>query len=121
MSATSPQGSSVPIWWGSPSASAGRPVRGRCWRRSCSRRARSGIPQKGALLLAVYSLGIGIPFILAALFVGPFLSFMKRFRRHLGVVETVMGILLIATGVLFMTGQITEIGIFLDSFWPEIG
>ncbi len=48
---------------------------------------------KGAGLLAVYSLGLGIPFLLAAFAVEPFAAFLARFRRHLGLVEKVMGAL----------------------------
>ena len=55
----------------------------------------------GVKLLAAYSLGLGIPFILAAVAIGPFMGFMKRFRRHLGRVEQVMGALLVVTGLLF--------------------
>ena len=46
---------------------------------------------KGAGLLAVYSLGLGIPFLLAAFAVEPFAAFLARFRRHLAKVEQVMG------------------------------
>jgi cytochrome c-type biogenesis protein len=53
----------------------------------------------GARLLAVYSLGLGIPFILAAVAIRPFLSFMQRFKRHFGVVEKVMGLVLVLTGI----------------------
>src|SRR4029079_120395 len=52
----------------------------------------------GVGLLLVYSLGLGIPFILAAVAIGPFLGFLKRFRRHLGRVEKGMGLLLGAAG-----------------------
>ncbi|MEZ5853481.1 MAG: cytochrome c biogenesis protein CcdA [Hyphomicrobiaceae bacterium] len=55
----------------------------------------------GIKLLAAYSLGLGIPFILAAVAIGPFMSFMKRFRRHMGKVEQVMGAVLLLTGLLF--------------------
>ena len=58
-------------------------------------------------LLFVYSLGLGIPFILAAVAIGPFLGFLQRFRRHLGRVEMVMGLLLVATGVLMLTAGST--------------
>jgi cytochrome c-type biogenesis protein len=56
----------------------------------------------GARLLFVYSLGLGIPFILAAVAIGPFLGFMQRFKRHLGRVEKAMGIVLIVTGIAFL-------------------
>src|SRR5712691_13154919 len=54
---------------------------------------------RGAGLLAVYSLGLGIPFMLAAFAVEPFAQFLTRFRRHLARVEQVMGGLLVLTGV----------------------
>jgi thiol:disulfide interchange protein len=55
----------------------------------------------GVKLLAAYSLGLGIPFVLAAVAIGPFMGFMKRFRRHMGKVERVMGAVLVVTGLLF--------------------
>lgn len=56
----------------------------------------------GVRLLAVYSLGLGVPFILAAVAIRPFLSFLKRFRRHLSLMERVMGIALVLTGIAFL-------------------
>ncbi|MGE0767139.1 MAG: cytochrome c biogenesis CcdA family protein [Hyphomicrobiaceae bacterium] len=55
----------------------------------------------GVKLLAAYSLGLGVPFILAAVAIGPFMGFMKRFRRHMGRVEQFMGAVLLITGLLF--------------------
>ena len=46
---------------------------------------------KGAGMLAVYSLGLGIPFLVAAFAVEPFAAFLVRFRAHLGLVEKAMG------------------------------
>jgi cytochrome c-type biogenesis protein len=56
----------------------------------------------GVRLLAVYSLGLGVPFVLAAIAIRPFLSFMNRFKRHLGVMEKIMGVLLVITGIAFL-------------------
>ncbi len=71
----------------------------------------------GALLLGVYSLGLGVPFILAGIAIGPFLSFFQGFKRHLRKVEYAMGGLLVVTGVLFLTGQFTRISYwFLETF-----
>jgi cytochrome c-type biogenesis protein len=64
------------------------------------------------MLLAVYSLGLGVPFLLAALAMEPFVRFLKRFRRHFVVVEKVVGGLLVATGIAFLTG-----GMQAASFW----
>jgi cytochrome c-type biogenesis protein len=67
----------------------------------------------GVSLLLVYSLGLGVPFILAAVAVRPFMGFMQRFRRHLGRVEKVMGVLLVITGVMFLTGSMNWLGQWL--------
>ncbi|MEP4703722.1 MAG: cytochrome c biogenesis protein CcdA, partial [Hyphomicrobiales bacterium] len=75
---------------------------------------------KGALLLGVYSMGIGIPFMLAAFFAKPFMAFMMKFRRHLGSVEKAMGGMLVATGILFVTGSITWIANYLIEFFPAL-
>jgi cytochrome c biogenesis protein CcdA len=62
----------------------------------------------GVRLLLVYSLGLGIPFVLAAVAIGPFLGFLERFRRHLGRVEMATGLLLVLTGVLVLAGSVRE-------------
>ncbi|GGH26936.1 cytochrome c-type biogenesis protein [Cribrihabitans marinus] len=64
---------------------------------------------QGASLLFVYGLGMTLPFIAAALFIGPFMRFMARFRRHLGLVEKIMGALLVLFGVLIATNSINYI------------
>lgn len=76
---------------------------------------------QGGLLLAVYSLGIGLPFLAAALAVRPFMGFMARFRRYLGIMEKVMGGLLVATGVLFLTGTMSEISYWILEAFPALG
>jgi len=76
---------------------------------------------KGAGLLAVYSLGLGIPFILAALAVEPFAAFLARFRAHLAAVEKAMGGLLVLTGIAFLTGFITQASYWLLETFPALG
>ena len=83
--------------------------------------ANEGSLGAGVRLLTVYSLGLGIPFILAAVAIRPFLAFMQRFRSHLGTVEKVMGVLLIATGILFLTGSINWFGPWLIENVPMLG
>jgi cytochrome c-type biogenesis protein len=80
-----------------------------------------GSVREGAGLLAVYSLGLGIPFIAAALAVEPFAAFLARFRAHLGTVEKVMGGLLVVAGVAFFSGWITDLGSWLIQTFPELG
>src|SRR5476651_2179192 len=63
---------------------------------------------KCASLLAVYSLGLGIPFIIAAFAIEPFAAFLARFKKHLARVEQAMGFALVLTGIAFLTGNITQ-------------
>ncbi|MCJ8324956.1 MAG: cytochrome c biogenesis protein CcdA [Rhizobiales bacterium] len=72
----------------------------------------------GMALLGTYSLGLGIPFMLAALFLKPFLNFMQKFRKHLGIVEKIMGVLLILTGIMFLTGYIATMSYWLLETFP---
>lgn len=72
----------------------------------------------GALLLAVYSLGLAVPFWIAAGFSGAFMRFLSRFRRHLGIVEKVMGVLLILTGLAFMFGLVSMVAIWFQQTFP---
>jgi cytochrome c-type biogenesis protein len=76
---------------------------------------------RGAGLLAVYSVGLGIPFMLAAFAVEPFAAFLARFRRHLLQVERVMGGLLVLTGVAFLTGFVTQASFWLLEAFPVLG
>ncbi|MGH1351895.1 MAG: cytochrome c biogenesis CcdA family protein [Methyloligellaceae bacterium] len=74
----------------------------------------------GVSLLVVYSLGLGIPFVLAAVAIGPFMGFMKGFQKHMGKVEKIMGIFLIVAGILFLTGSIQAIGTWLIDTFPVL-
>src|SRR5215211_5567053 len=63
--------------------------------------------QKGAGLLAVYSAGLGIPFLIAAFMVEQFSSLFARMKRHLATVERAMGVLMVLTGIGFLTGTVS--------------
>ncbi len=65
---------------------------------------------QGAVLLTSYGVGMTLPFVLAAAFVGPFMSLMARFRRHLGAVEKVTGVALVVFGALIATNAMNYIG-----------
>jgi cytochrome c-type biogenesis protein len=73
---------------------------------------------RGAGLLAVYSLGLGIPFFLAAAGVGTFLGFFGKFKKHLHRVEQVMGGLLVITGLMFLTGSMQSLSYWLIEQFP---
>ena len=73
----------------------------------------------GMLLLGVYSAGLGIPFLLTSLALNQFLSFYSRFKKHFHAVEMVSGALVIAVGILMVTGTLTRLATwfsFLNRF-----
>jgi len=69
---------------------------------------------QGMFLLAVYSAGLGLPFLLTSLALNKFLSFYGRFKKHFHAVEVVSGALVIAVGVLILTGSLTRLATYLD-------
>ena len=75
---------------------------------------------KGAGLLAVYSAGLGIPFLIAAFMVEQFSSVFARMKKHLATVERVMGVLLVLTGVAFLTGGVSWVSIWLLETFPSL-
>jgi cytochrome c-type biogenesis protein len=68
---------------------------------------------KGILLLAVYSLGLAVPFLATALAVDWFLHFYGKFRRHLHKVEVASGVLLIGLGILVFYGKFGLLNVWL--------
>jgi cytochrome c-type biogenesis protein len=76
---------------------------------------------KGAALLAVYSAGLGIPFLIAAFAVKPFLAASAGFRQHLPKVEKAMGGLLVLTGIAFLTGAMSQMAFWLLETFPVLG
>ena len=108
--------------WGSPSPSAGRPASARCWAPiltllpAAARRS-----ARARCLLAVYSLGLGIPFLIAALFSGAFMRFLGSFRRPSRPVEKAMGALLVLAGVFFLTGGVQTASYWLLEIFPALG
>jgi cytochrome c-type biogenesis protein len=75
---------------------------------------------KGAGLLAVYSGGLGVPFLIAALMVKQFSTLFSRMKRHLASVERAMGVLMIITGIGFLTGTVSNVSIWLLETFPAL-
>jgi cytochrome c-type biogenesis protein len=73
---------------------------------------------RGAALLLIYSLGLGMPFLVAAAALGTFLGFFQKFRRHIAKVEKVMGGLLVLTGIMFLTGTMQDFSYWLIEQFP---
>ncbi|GIX15080.1 MAG: cytochrome C biogenesis protein CcdA [Paracoccaceae bacterium] len=82
--------------------------------------AAQGDGWRGVGLLAAYAMGLGIPFLIAALFIGPFLRFAQRFRRHLDRVERVMGVFLWTVGLLMLTGGFAQMSYWLLETFPGL-
>jgi cytochrome c-type biogenesis protein len=76
---------------------------------------------RGALLLGAYSAGLGIPFVLAALAMKPFVAFLKRVRSRFGMIEKAMGAFLVLTGLAFLFGWITTASFWLLEAFPVLG
>ena len=74
---------------------------------------------QGTMLLFVYSMGLAIPFILAALALERFLTAFSRFRRFLPAVQIAAGALLVLLGILLVTGSFAVLAAWLNRFAPE--
>ena len=73
---------------------------------------------KGIILLSAYSLGLGIPFLLAGLSLTMFFNVFNRFKKHLHKVEVVGGILLVVIGVLIMMNYLTVLSGYFSKWFP---
>jgi cytochrome c-type biogenesis protein len=76
--------------------------------------------QRGAGLLAVYSAGLGIPFLIAAFMVEQFSALLARMKVHLARVEHAMGVLLVITGIGFLTGSVSAVSVWLLETFPGL-
>jgi cytochrome c-type biogenesis protein len=81
--------------------------------------ATSGDVSRGILLLGVYSAGLALPFLIAAVAVESFLDWFQRFRRFLPWVMRISGVLLILMGVLLVTGEFTRLAGWLQGLTPD--
>jgi len=83
--------------------------------------ASSGQVGEGIGLLSVYSLGLGVPFLLSGLLFHQFLSAFKRFRKHIRLIEIGTGVMLIAVGIMLMFNLLAEITMFFYQWIPVRG
>jgi cytochrome c-type biogenesis protein len=84
-------------------------------------RGSEGGPGEGAFLLAVYSLGLGVPFVLAGLGVSRLTSAVAWLRRHVRAVNLASGALLIVVGLLFLTDRLTRLSAWMQRAFVESG
>jgi cytochrome c-type biogenesis protein len=80
--------------------------------------ADEGTLQRGVILLAVYSLGLGVPFLLTSLMVNQFFKAFAKIRRHYRLIEVTAGVLMVTVGVLIFTNRFTIITQYLTPYLP---
>ncbi len=73
---------------------------------------------KGIWMMLAYAIGLGVPFILAAVFIRRALGMMERFKRHMEVVERISGLLLWTIGLMLLTGSFTDMAYWLQEAVP---
>lgn len=76
---------------------------------------------RGALLLAAYAFGLGVPFVVAAVAMERFLGFARGFRSQFARLEKAVGVLLVLTGVVFLTGGFQTASSWLIETFPTLG
>lgn len=74
---------------------------------------------RGVWLLLTYSMGLAIPFFLAALAMHQFLIFFRRFKRHIRIMEILTGLLMVVVGVLIFTNYLTVLSRYLSGWFGE--
>ncbi|MCE8546482.1 cytochrome c biogenesis protein CcdA [Ruegeria pomeroyi] len=75
---------------------------------------------RGTLLLGVYAAGLGVPFLLAAMFLSRSMAVMNRIKPHMGLIEKVMGGLLLFVGIMLVTGLFTQFSWWLLETFPAL-
>jgi len=75
---------------------------------------------RGTVLLGVYAAGLGIPFVLAALFIQRAMGLMNRLKRHMVLIEKTMGALLVAVGLALVTGAFSAFSYWLLETFPAL-
>ena len=83
--------------------------------------ASEGAIGRGTGLLAVYALGLGIPFLLSAIFVNRAIGLMNRIKPYLKTIERVMGGLLVVVGILLVSGRMADLSYWMLEAFPALG
>jgi len=76
---------------------------------------------RGTMLLGVYAMGLGLPFLLAAIFVQRSMKLMNRLKPHMRMIERLMGLLLLGVGIALVTGAFTAFSWWLLETFPALG
>ncbi|NJM82880.1 MAG: cytochrome c biogenesis protein CcdA [Tabrizicola sp.] len=76
---------------------------------------------RGTVLLGVYALGLGLPFLIAALFIERSMGLMTRLKPHMKIIERAMGLLLLVVGLALVTGAFTDFSFWLLETFDKLG
>jgi cytochrome c-type biogenesis protein len=77
--------------------------------------------ERGTLLLGVYALGLGLPFLLAAVFIERSMVFMAKLKKHMKLIERLMGGLLLVVGLALLTGAFTDFSYWMLETYEVLG
>jgi cytochrome c-type biogenesis protein len=83
--------------------------------------ATSGHAGEGVSLLSVYSLGLGVPFLISGLLFHHFLIAFNRFRKHIRLIEIITGVMLMAVGIMLMLDMMGTLTMYLYQWFPLQG
>ena len=75
---------------------------------------------RGTVLLGIYALGLGVPFLMAAIFLSRSMVLMNKMKRHMGLIEKLMGALLLLVGVMLVTGLFSSFSWWLLETFPAL-
>ena len=82
--------------------------------------ASEGSVARGTTLLGVYALGLGMPFLLVALFLGRLSATLTRLKRHMQIIERLMGLLLWTIGLMMLTGGFADFSFWILDTFPSL-
>ena len=82
--------------------------------------AEEGQVARGSILLAGYAFGLGVPFVLAAVFINRAMSVMNRLKVHMRAIEAAMGVLLVIVGVALVTNSMSQFSFWLLEQFPSL-
>jgi cytochrome c-type biogenesis protein len=83
--------------------------------------AQEGSTERGTLLLGIYALGLGLPFLVAAIFIERSIALMTKLKRHMKLIERCMGGLLLIVGLALLTGAFTDFSYWMLETYDALG
>ena len=83
--------------------------------------AQEGSVERGTAMMAIYALGLGLPFLLTAIFLNRAIEALNRVKRHMAMVERITGLMLWTVGLMLLTGDFTDFSFWLLEAFPALG